>query len=252
MPEVQWVASAGGSVWVRATTRSTVSPSMAGIREGRVLSRSRPSYPSCMEAACQRQTQVFDLPVRRMISLSDAVHAQQDDLGSPHVLVRRVAILCQGLEPAPASRLERKRNLPLRMRKTRMQTGSRESLWDSNVRCDPPEPASAAVATAACCLPECYRERRSTACLLQFDRESWQRAQLAASVTGRCGPASCLHLAADSAVLPSRSWLTVRRCRLPVRGCARGGWRYLPAEAWLAEGAGEDGVFVRRTNDRDE
>jgi hypothetical protein len=41
---------------------------------------------------------------------ADAVHAQQDDLGSPHVLVRRVAILCQGLEPALASRLERKRN----------------------------------------------------------------------------------------------------------------------------------------------
>ena len=40
-----------------------------GMREGRVLSRSRPSNPSCMKRSCQRQTQVFDLPVRRMISL---------------------------------------------------------------------------------------------------------------------------------------------------------------------------------------
>ncbi len=36
--------------------------------EGRVLSRSRPSKPSSMNRSCQRQTQVLDLPVRRMIS----------------------------------------------------------------------------------------------------------------------------------------------------------------------------------------
>ena len=38
------------------------------MREGLVLSRRRPSKPCCMDRSCQRQTQVFDLPVRCMIS----------------------------------------------------------------------------------------------------------------------------------------------------------------------------------------
>ena len=40
-----------------------------------VLSRSRPSTPSAMNRACQRQTQGFDLPVRRMISTVPAPSA---------------------------------------------------------------------------------------------------------------------------------------------------------------------------------
>src|SRR4051794_15911246 len=63
MAEVQWVASAGGSVWVSITTRSAMLEPSGRMREGRVLSRRRPSYPSCMKRSCQRQTQVFDLPV---------------------------------------------------------------------------------------------------------------------------------------------------------------------------------------------
>jgi hypothetical protein len=43
MAAVQWVASAGGSVWLSATTRSATFGSRGGMREGRVLSRSRPS-----------------------------------------------------------------------------------------------------------------------------------------------------------------------------------------------------------------
>ena len=66
---VQWVASPGGSVMVNATTRSTTAPSSGWTREGRVLSRSKPSKPCVAKRSCQRQTQVFDLPVRRMISL---------------------------------------------------------------------------------------------------------------------------------------------------------------------------------------
>ena len=38
------------------------------MREGRVLSRRRSSQPSSTNRSCQRQTQVFDLPVRRMIA----------------------------------------------------------------------------------------------------------------------------------------------------------------------------------------
>ena len=64
---VQWVVSAGGSVSVSATTRSATSEPSGGTRDGRVLSRRSPSTPSLMNRACQRQTQGFDLPVRRMI-----------------------------------------------------------------------------------------------------------------------------------------------------------------------------------------
>ena len=64
---VQWVVSAGGSVNVSATTRSATSGPSGGTRDGRVLSRRSPSTPSLMNRACQRQTQGFDLPVRRMI-----------------------------------------------------------------------------------------------------------------------------------------------------------------------------------------
>ena len=65
---VQWVASCGGSVAVSATTRSMTSWPSGATRGGRVLSRKRPSTPSSAKRSCQRQTQVFDLPVRRMIS----------------------------------------------------------------------------------------------------------------------------------------------------------------------------------------
>ena len=68
MAPVQWVASPGGSLSVRATMRSASSSPSGGMREGRVLSRSKPSTPSRMKRSCQRQTQVFDLAVRRMIS----------------------------------------------------------------------------------------------------------------------------------------------------------------------------------------
>ncbi len=68
MAAVQWVVSAGGSVSVSATTRSATSGPSGGTRDGRVLSRGRPSTPSVMDRACQRQTHGLDLPVRRMIS----------------------------------------------------------------------------------------------------------------------------------------------------------------------------------------
>src|SRR5712672_2188495 len=66
---VQRVLSPGGGLEVNATTRSATSGPSGAMREGRVLSRSKPSTPSCMNRSCQRQTQVLDLRVRRMISL---------------------------------------------------------------------------------------------------------------------------------------------------------------------------------------
>ena len=66
---VQCVTSPGGSINVRATTRSATSDAKAGTRDGRVLSRRRPSTPACMNRSCQRHTAVLALPVRRMISV---------------------------------------------------------------------------------------------------------------------------------------------------------------------------------------
>jgi len=74
----------GGSSMVNATTRSAIKGSSFGMREGRVLSRKSPSTPSTANRSCQRQTQVFDLPVLRMIAfvptpsaLSNTICARQ-------------------------------------------------------------------------------------------------------------------------------------------------------------------------------
>jgi hypothetical protein len=64
---VQCVVSPGGSLRVSATTRSATSAPSGGIREGRVLSRRRPSTPSCMNRSCQRHTAVLLTPAVRMI-----------------------------------------------------------------------------------------------------------------------------------------------------------------------------------------
>ena len=66
---VQCVASATGGSIVSVTTRSATAGSSFGMREGLVLSRSSPSKPSSAKRSCQRQTQVLDLLVSRMIAL---------------------------------------------------------------------------------------------------------------------------------------------------------------------------------------
>ena len=55
--------------------RNATSGSSGGMREGRVLSRSRPSTPSAMNRSCHLQTQGFDFPVRRTISTVPAPSA---------------------------------------------------------------------------------------------------------------------------------------------------------------------------------
>src|SRR5215831_7689053 len=121
MAEVQWVVSAGGSVWVSITTRSVTLEPSGRMREGRVLSRRRPSYPSCMKRSCQRQTQVFDLPVRRMISLVP--------IPSPlnRTISARQTCLC-GVLRSRTSTFRRRRSaglsvmgIPVRIRQTRMR-----------------------------------------------------------------------------------------------------------------------------------
>ena len=88
------------------TTRSVTLDPSGRMREGRVLSRRRPSYPSCMKRSCQRQTQVFDFPVRRMISLVPTIRAQQHDLSPPDMLVWRVAVPREPLQTTAISGLE--------------------------------------------------------------------------------------------------------------------------------------------------
>src|SRR5277367_6598990 len=66
---VQCVVSPGGSPRVRATVRSRTLAGSGGIREGRVLSCSRPSIPARMNRSCQRHTVTLLVPAWRMISL---------------------------------------------------------------------------------------------------------------------------------------------------------------------------------------
>jgi hypothetical protein len=59
---VQCVVSPGAEPPVRSITRAITARSSGGLREGRVLSRSRPSTPACMKRSCQRQTTDLLLP----------------------------------------------------------------------------------------------------------------------------------------------------------------------------------------------
>src|SRR5476651_2653661 len=84
---VQWVVSVGGSANVSATTRSATSGPCPGTREGRVLSRRRPSTPFFHEpllpapdAGLRRAGLAHDLVG------SDAVGAQKYNVCSPNVL----------------------------------------------------------------------------------------------------------------------------------------------------------------------
>src|SRR5512147_9600 len=94
VPAVQCVASCGGSVFVKATTRSMTVWSSGAMRGGRVFSRTRPSTPSTMYRSCQRQTQVFDLPVSRMIAWVPRAAAIHDPR-TPDVLLDAVMGLGQ-------------------------------------------------------------------------------------------------------------------------------------------------------------
>ena len=65
---VQCVASPGGSVNVSSTTRSITAEGNGGRPGLCVLSRNRPATPSRMNRSCQRHTQGFETPARRIIS----------------------------------------------------------------------------------------------------------------------------------------------------------------------------------------
>lgn len=125
---VQWVVSVGGSANVSATTRSATSGPSPGTREGRVLSRKRPSTPSSMKRCCQRQTQVLEVPVRRMISLVPTSSALRS------TMTARQACFCEELRSLVIASSRRRSGrvslieIPVRMPDVRTRAHQRESL----------------------------------------------------------------------------------------------------------------------------
>ena len=113
-------------MWLKFGALATSGPS-GGMREGRVLSCRRPSMPSFMNRSCQRQTQVFDLPVRRMISLVPTPSALE------RMIAARQACFCEALrsQVIASSRPRTDRvivmEIPVRMRQTRTATETEES-----------------------------------------------------------------------------------------------------------------------------
>jgi hypothetical protein len=83
-PPVQCVASGGGSSLVSATRHSAMAESSLGMHEGRVLSRKSPATPSAAKRSCQRQTQVLDLPVSRMIAFVPSPSALSNKICARH------------------------------------------------------------------------------------------------------------------------------------------------------------------------
>src|SRR5262249_33968950 len=86
---LQCVAFGGGCIVV-VSTFSFTSADSGFLREGRVLSRRRPSTPVSMYRSCQRHTHGFDLLVSRIIALVPG--GGEHDIGPPHVLARAIPI----------------------------------------------------------------------------------------------------------------------------------------------------------------
>ena len=88
--------------------------------------------PSFMNRSCQRQTQVFDLPVRRMISLVPTPSALE------RMIAARQACFCEALRSLviASSRPRTDRvivmEIPVRMRQTFARSFYDEKLWTSD------------------------------------------------------------------------------------------------------------------------
>jgi hypothetical protein len=106
---VQCAASASGGSIVSATARWAKAGSSFLMREGRVLSRSRPSKPSAAKRSCKRQTQVLDLPVSCTIAFVPA-----HDPGAPNMLLWSAPISNQRAKPIKIGGEDGKGNAPSR------------------------------------------------------------------------------------------------------------------------------------------
>src|SRR5215213_6010849 len=90
---VQCVASCGGSVAVSATTLSITSCLSGLTREGRGLSRKRPSKDLLGEALLPAPDAGLRLArPAHDLDRADTVRRQQQDLGPPDMLLRAVAV----------------------------------------------------------------------------------------------------------------------------------------------------------------
>ena len=127
------MVSPGGSPSVKATRRSAASALNGLIREGRVLSRSRPSNPSSSEPVLQK---AFLPAPNAGLGLgrsphdrvrADAIGGQQHDFSPPDVLPRRVAVLHHSLEPANSGGRNGEGFFPARIAQTRTSSPHRES-----------------------------------------------------------------------------------------------------------------------------
>ena len=97
------------------------------MRDGRVLSRNSPSKPVAAKRSCQRHTQVLDLPVCRMISTVPAPSALS------RMISARQTRFCGALRSLTTvisrwrSVGETVKDIPVRMRQTRIRFRQRES-----------------------------------------------------------------------------------------------------------------------------
>ena len=108
---VQWVTSTGGSVRVSATTRSAISEPRGGMRDGGVLCVQQTGITSLHEAFLPAPHTGLRLTgLAYDLVGADAVRAQQDDLGTPDMLMRRVAIPRERGQTAAISGLESDEN----------------------------------------------------------------------------------------------------------------------------------------------
>src|SRR5665811_1380012 len=106
MAEVQWVASAGGSAWVSITTCSVMFDPSGRMRWPRLVAQET-VIAFLHEAFLPAPDTGLRLtgPAHDLIG-ANTVRAEQDDLGSPDMLVRGVAVPRERLQTAAICGLE--------------------------------------------------------------------------------------------------------------------------------------------------
>jgi hypothetical protein len=98
---LQCVAFGGGCIVV-VSTFSFTSADSGFLREGRVLSRRRPSTPVSMYRSCQRPTHGFDLLVSRIIALVPSPSAVASTILARHTCL--LALLRSATMPSSRAR----------------------------------------------------------------------------------------------------------------------------------------------------
>lgn len=128
---VQCVVSPGGSPCVRATTRTATSGPSGGMLAGRVLSRRSQRGLLARSAPASARPRFWTTPASRRIHVRpEPIGAQQHDLSTPDMLLRRIPVSHEGFEPKAirgGSVQERLLRIPPDSQDT-TQTGTRDGL----------------------------------------------------------------------------------------------------------------------------